>query len=200
MRVIAPRDWLFQLPRTEASIFNPSRYRDESYSSTSCPKARCYFSNKPRFMRWIWHQPSAKYGPAGVKRKKPASQRGRRKGKGRGSQRRAPNEVDEVKEVIHAITEAGDKIMALNSTQSVVIALINLLPESTYHVFVDNLFSSPDLFRSLRPHGHGATGTARPNCGIYKGLADAKKADKAGKSGFQFSEIKVIPTADNQVN
>jgi hypothetical protein len=44
-----------------------------------------------------------------------------------------------------------------------------------------------------------STGTARPNCGIYKGLADAKKADKAGKSGFQFNEIKVIPTADNQV-
>jgi hypothetical protein len=151
------------------------------------------------FMRWIWHQPGAKYGPVGVERKKPASQRGRRKGKGRGSQRRAPDEVDEVKEVIHVTTEAGDKIMALNSTQSVVIALINLLPELTYHVFVDNLFSSPDLFRSLRQHGHGATGTARPNCGIYKGLADAKKADKAGKSGFQFNEIKVIPTADNQV-
>ncbi|KAM6513535.1 hypothetical protein FALCPG4_18959 [Fusarium falciforme] len=362
MRVIAPGDRLFQLPRTEASIFNHSRCRDESFSSTSCPKTRCYFSNTsllqsgvidsqeheitersrlrtwkpttaaevyvwlgiliyigvhseitvqdhwktPRledqrpehsiikfmtydrfqllhrhlrlfdhtkftdddefpivfqcaelwsqhiqlattelchpgshlavdegmirytgrnkqvtyvpnkpidtglkawivaqlglFMRWIWHQPGAKYGPVGVERKKPASQRGRRKGKGRGSQRRVPNEVNEVKEVIHVITEAGDKIMALNSTQSVVIALINLLPESTYHVFVDNLFSSPDLFRSLRQHGHGATGTARPNCGIYKGLADAKKADKAGKSGFQFNEIKVIPTADNQAN
>ncbi|KAJ3454817.1 hypothetical protein MRS44_013417 [Fusarium solani] len=125
--------------------------------------------------------------------------RGRRKGKGRGSQRRARYEVDEVKEVIHVITEAEDKIMALNSTQSVVIALFNLLPESTYHVFVDNLFSSPDFFRSFRQHGHGATGTARPNCGIYKGLADAKKADKAGKSGFKFNKIKVIPTADNQV-
>jgi hypothetical protein len=89
--------------------------------------------------------------------------------------------------------------MALNSTQSVVIALINLLLELTYHVFVDNLFSSPDLFRSLRQHGHGVTGTARPHFGIYNGLADTKKADKAGKSGFQFNEIKVIPTADNQV-
>ncbi|RKK61223.1 hypothetical protein BFJ68_g17511 [Fusarium oxysporum] len=34
------------------------------------------------FMRWIWHQPGAKYGPVGVNRKNPASQRGRRKGKG----------------------------------------------------------------------------------------------------------------------
>jgi hypothetical protein len=73
------------------------------------------------------------------------------------------------------------------------------LPKSTYHVFVDNLFSSPDLLRSLRQHGHGATGTARPNCGIYKGLADAKTADKAGKSGFEFNEIRVVPTPDNQV-
>ncbi|PNP77875.1 hypothetical protein FNYG_08784 [Fusarium nygamai] len=154
------------------------------------------------FMRWIWHQPVAKYGPVGVSAKEPASQKGRRKGKGRGSRRRTSYEADEddeIKEVIHVITEAGNKMMALNSTQSVVIALINLLPELTYHVFVDNLFSSPDLFRSLRRHGHGATGTARPNCGIYKGLADAKKAGKAGKSGFQFNEIKVIPTADNQV-
>ncbi|KAJ0125798.1 Uncharacterized protein HZ326_31099 [Fusarium oxysporum f. sp. albedinis] len=120
------------------------------------------------FMRCIWHQPGARYGP--------------------------------VEDVIYVATEAEAKIVALNSTQSVVVALINLLPISTYHVFVDNLFSSPDLFRSLRQHGHGATGTARSNCGIYNGLVEAKKADKAGKSGFQFNEIKVIPTADNQVN
>ncbi|KAH7462253.1 hypothetical protein FOMA001_g18512 [Fusarium oxysporum f. sp. matthiolae] len=154
------------------------------------------------FMRWIWHQPGAKYGPVGVSAKKPASQKGRRKDKGRGSRRRASyqaDEDDEIKKVIHVITEAGDEIMALNLTQSVVIALINLLPELAYHVFVDNLFSSPDLFRSLRQHGHGVTGTARPHFGIYNGLADTKKADKAGKSGFQFNEIKVIPTADNQV-
>ncbi|UPL00622.1 hypothetical protein LCI18_011556 [Fusarium solani-melongenae] len=145
------------------------------------------------FMRWIWHQPGAKYGPVGIQ-KKPASQKKKSKGKGKA------DKADEVKEVIYVATEAGAKTIALNSTQSVVIALINLLPISTYHVFVDNLFSSPDLFRSLRQHGHGATGTARPNCGIYKGLVEAKKADKAGKSGFQFNEIKVIPTVDNQVN
>ncbi|KAJ3453383.1 hypothetical protein MRS44_017630 [Fusarium solani] len=145
------------------------------------------------FMRWIWHQPGAKYGPIGIQ-KKPASQKKKSKGKGKA------DKANEVKEVIYVATEAGANIIALNSTQSVVIALINLLPISIYHVFVDNLFSSPDLFRSLRQHGHGATGTARPNCGIYKGLVEAKKADKAGKSGFQFNEIKVIPTADNQVN
>ncbi|SPJ88209.1 uncharacterized protein FTOL_12546 [Fusarium torulosum] len=109
------------------------------------------------------------------------------------------DKADEGKEAIYVATEARAKTIALNLTQSVVIALVNLLPISTYHVFVDNLFSSPDLFRSLRQHGHDATGTARPNCGIYKGLVEVKKADKAGKSGFQFNEIKVIPTADNQV-
>jgi hypothetical protein len=149
------------------------------------------------FMRWIWHQPGAKYGPVGVQKKKPASQRKKSMGNSKGPS--TADKADEVEEVIYVATEAGAKIIALNSTQSVVIALINLLPESIYHILVDNLFSSPDLFRSLRQHGHGATGTARPNCGIYQGLAEAKNADKAGKSGFQFNGIKVIPTADNQV-
>jgi hypothetical protein len=45
MRVIAPGDQLFQLPRTEASIFNHSRCRDESFSLRSYPRTRCYFSN-----------------------------------------------------------------------------------------------------------------------------------------------------------
>ncbi|RKK53361.1 hypothetical protein BFJ69_g17832 [Fusarium oxysporum] len=145
------------------------------------------------FLRWIWHQPGAKYGPVGVQ-KKPASQKKKTKGKFKAS-----SKTDKVEDVIYVATEAEAKIVALKSTQSVVVALINLLPISTYHVFIDNLFSSPDLFRSLRQHGHGATDTARSNCGIYNGLVEAKKADKAGKSGFQFNEIKVIPTADNQV-
>ncbi|KAF6518360.1 hypothetical protein HZS61_002438 [Fusarium oxysporum f. sp. conglutinans] len=126
------------------------------------------------FMRWIWHQPGARYGPVGVQ-KKPASQKKKTKGKIKGS-----SKTDKVEDVIYVATEAEAKIVALNSTQSVVVALINLLPISTYHVFVDNLFSSPDLFRSLRQHGHGATGTARSNCGIYNGLVEAKKADKQG--------------------
>ncbi|KAM5520431.1 hypothetical protein FOXYSP1_14321 [Fusarium oxysporum f. sp. phaseoli] len=146
------------------------------------------------FMRWIWHQPGAKYGPVGVQ-KKPASQKKKTKGKVKASSR-----TDKVEDVIYVATEAEAKIVALNSTQSVVVALINLLPILTYHVFVDNLFLSPDLFRSLRLHGHGATGIARSNCGICNGLVEAKKVDKAGKSGFQFNEIKVILMADNQVN
>jgi hypothetical protein len=64
---------------------------------------------------------------------------------------------------------------------------------------VDNLFLSPGLFLSLCQHGHGTIGIARPNCGIFKELADYKKKDISGKSGFKFNEIRVILTPDNQV-
>ena len=156
------------------------------------------------FLRWIWHQPGAKYGPIGVERPKKklptrGRGRGRARGRGRGGLKRKDNEADKIEEVIEVATTNGGQAIALNSTQSVVIALLNLLPKAIYHVFVDNLFASPDLFRSLRQHGHGATGTARPNCGIYKELANSKLRDQTGKSGFQFNEIKVVPTPDNQV-
>lgn len=140
------------------------------------------------FLRWICHQPGAKYGPIGVERPKkklPTRRRGgRARGRGRGGLKRKDNEADKIEEVIEVSTTNGEQAIALNSTQSVVIALLNLLPKAIYHVFVDNLFASPDLFRSLRQHGHGATGTARPNCRIYKELANSKLRDQTGKSGF----------------
>ncbi|KAM5529290.1 hypothetical protein FOXYSP1_17134 [Fusarium oxysporum f. sp. phaseoli] len=157
-------------------------------------------AQKGFFLRWIWHQPGLKYGPVGVeptKKRRTGVGRGRGRG-GRGRPAR-PREVEEVKEVIEVMTNR-DKVIPLNSTQSVVISLINMLPPAVYHVFMDNLFSSSDLFLSLRQHGHGATGTARANCGIYKDLAVSKNKDKLGKSGYEFNEIRVIPTADNQVN
>ena len=40
MRVIAPGDRLFCLPKTEASIFSPLKCRDESFSSRSYPRTR----------------------------------------------------------------------------------------------------------------------------------------------------------------
>lgn len=91
-------------------------------------------------------------------------------------------------------------MILLNPTQSVVVALLNLLPEATYHVFLDNLFSSCNLFRSLRQHGHGATGTARVNCGIYKPFVKLKAADNTAAADLKFNEIRVVPTEDNQVN
>ncbi|KAM5341427.1 hypothetical protein ACJ41O_014458 [Fusarium nematophilum] len=144
------------------------------------------------FIHWEWHNPGAKYGPVGVELPPPKSSTrgrgGRRGGGGRGTAKAAEK---------RPATE--EKPIALNSTQSVVVALTNRLPKGTYHVFVDNLFSSPDLFRSLRQHGHGATGTAHHNCGIHEELQKDKRADGRVKNSYQFNEVKVIPTPDNKV-
>lgn len=123
------------------------------------------------FLRWIWHRPGPRFGPVGLK---PARQRRR-----------------EAKQ---------EKTVYLNPTQAVVVALLNLLPEANYHVFIDNLFSSPDLLRSLREHGHGATGTARVNCGIYKPLVKLKNDDNTAAANIKFNEIRTVPTKDNKVS
>lgn len=84
----------------------------------------------------------------------------------------------------------------LTPTQLVVVTLINLLPTASYHVFLDNLFSSPDLFKLLYDMGIGASGTARLNCGIHKMLVDAKKKPDTSKSWGWSLEI---PTPCNKV-
>ncbi|KJZ70308.1 hypothetical protein HIM_10315 [Hirsutella minnesotensis 3608] len=97
--------------------------------------------------------------------------------------------------------KAGNKdSIYLNPTQSVVPALTSLLPEQPYHVFLDNLFSSPSLFLALRQRGIGATGTARTNCGIDKTLTQHKAADAKGQLGWQWGTLKSVPTPDNLVN
>jgi hypothetical protein len=87
----------------------------------------------------------------------------------------------------------------LNPTQVVVPLLINRLAKQTYHVYLDNLFSSPKLFLALRKLGTGATGTCRVNCGIYKPLADAKALDKTGGLKWARGELKAVPIPDNLV-
>ncbi|KAF7548562.1 hypothetical protein G7046_g8632 [Stylonectria norvegica] len=47
---------------------------------------------------------------------------------------------------------------------------------------------------------HGATGIARINCGFYKPYVKLKVADKGGKSGFAFNEVRTAPTINNEVN
>ncbi|KFA54513.1 hypothetical protein S40293_08946 [Stachybotrys chartarum IBT 40293] len=69
----------------------------------------------------------------------------------------------------------------LNPTQAVVIALVNKLPEGTYYVFLNNLFSSPDLFKALRILGIRATGTCRTNCGLYYKIIIEKENNRKGK-------------------
>lgn len=65
----------------------------------------------------------------------------------------------------------------------------------TYHVFIDNLFSSPDLFRYLWQMGIGATSTCRIHSGIYEGLAKMK-SDGSGKT-LRWGSLTTVPTADN---
>jgi hypothetical protein len=131
------------------------------------------------FIRWLWHVKASPYAAVIVElsKKKPAAkpQQGKKR-KGR-----------------------AKETVALSNTAGVVIHLVNMLPTQTYHVFMDNLFSSPNLFRALREAGHGATGTARPNCGITKELKLAKGKDKAGASGFKYNEVKSTPTIDGLV-
>ncbi|KFA82009.1 hypothetical protein S40288_08000 [Stachybotrys chartarum IBT 40288] len=83
--------------------------------------------------------------------------------------------------------------------ECVVPFLVEKLPSARYHVFVDNLFSSPQLFDELRNEGHGATGTARTNCGIFKQLVEAKIRDKQGKC-WQWNELRAYATVNNKVN
>lgn len=125
-------------------------------------------AQKGYFLRWIWHTPNAALGPV-------AKQRSRKR-------KRA----------------ADNNSIALNPTQSVVVTLVNLLPKQTYHVFLDNLFSSPDLFRALRKEGIGATGTCRINCGLYEPFIQAKKDDTKGKC-WPWGRIESVPTPDGLV-
>lgn len=98
--------------------------------------------------------------------------------------------------------QAGNKeasFLLLSNTSGVVLSLCKSLPTQIYHVFVDNLISTPPLFRKLRDHGYGATGTARPNCGIHKDLKRDKALDKLGNCDYAFNEVRSIPSADNLV-
>ncbi|KEY67451.1 hypothetical protein S7711_10002 [Stachybotrys chartarum IBT 7711] len=88
-------------------------------------------------LRWIWHIPGGDSGPVGVEFR-------------RGGMHPNPTETKH-----------------LCATQAVVSALIESLHISTGNVYVDNLFSGVDLFTVLRYKGIGATGTVRPNAGIY---------------------------------
>ncbi|SCO92674.1 uncharacterized protein FRV6_16802 [Fusarium oxysporum] len=51
------------------------------------------------FMRWIWHQPGAKYGPVGIQ-KKPVSQRKKSKGKGKAASQADKADEKEVTDLV----------------------------------------------------------------------------------------------------
>jgi hypothetical protein len=137
------------------------------------------------FIRWIWHVKEKPHGAVGVEisTQKSSSQ-------GRPSKRR---------KVTVEAPDIEDESFSPNSTQAIVVALANMLPKAKYHVFVDNLFSSSPLFRNLRNHGLGATGTARTNSGIHEELVQDKNNDGKVKKMYEFNTVKAIPTPDNQV-
>ncbi|KAF5541353.1 ac transposable element-derived 4 [Fusarium phyllophilum] len=88
----------------------------------------------------------------------------------------------------------------LSNTQSVVVHLLKRLPIQTYHVFTDNLFSSPHLFRRLRQLGYGATGTARPNCGITTEMKHIKETGKAPDGRpLEYNEVIQIAWKDSNI-
>ncbi|KAK2005455.1 hypothetical protein LZ32DRAFT_504758, partial [Colletotrichum eremochloae] len=70
----------------------------------------------------------------------------------------------------------------LTPTQRVVTTLVSLLPAVTYYVFLDNLFASIRLFRTLRNQQVGASGTYRKDSGIDKILVVKKETE--GRGGY----------------
>jgi hypothetical protein len=125
------------------------------------------------FLRWLWHMKSSPYNAViiNLPTLKPHGKRGKLR------------------------TE-----IPLSNTQSVVVHLVKRLIPQTYHVFTDNLFSSPQLFRLLRQLGFGATGTARPNCGITTEMRRIRETGKASDGmPLKYNEVILIPTEDQQV-
>ncbi|KID82373.1 ATP-dependent DNA helicase PIF1 [Metarhizium guizhouense ARSEF 977] len=86
---------------------------------------------------------------------------------------------------------------SLNPTQQVVVHLLDKLPNAPYHIFLDNLFISPKLFKMLRHKGIGTSGTSRINSGIFSELVDEKKKPDPKKP---WGWILTVPTQDGLVN
>jgi hypothetical protein len=101
-------------------------------------------------LQWMWHRPGSQYGPVSVK--------GRRDPR---------NPRIKVTSLDGSSDGSSDKAPALNPVEAVVVALVNRLPRHTYHVYIDNPFSPPDLFLALRQLGIGATGTYGTHSGLY---------------------------------
>lgn len=56
----------------------------------------------------------------------------------------------------------------INMTQAVVPHLLAQIPKRSYHVYMDNLFTSTNLFFYLRELSYRATGTCRTSSGVNK--------------------------------
>ena len=55
-----------------------------------------------------------------------------------------------------------------NHSHAVVITLVEELEGKGHHVYMDNYYSSPALYKELTEHGFGACGTVHMNrCGYH---------------------------------
>ena len=76
--------------------------------------------------------------------------------------------------------------------------LLKRLPPQKYHVYIDNLFTSNNLFLYFRSLGFGATGTCRSSSGVISDLAEMKKQEKA-KDQMEWGALKSFPNETGQV-
>jgi hypothetical protein len=79
---------------------------------------------------------------------------------------------------VGVIVPKRGKKQIINKTQAFVLALLAKLPPRKYHVYMDNLFTSNELFLYLCELGHTATGTCRTNSGVVSELVELKRKDK----------------------
>lgn len=84
-----------------------------------------------------------------------------------------------------------------NKTQAVAFKLIQSLPGSGYHIFMDNLFTSNKFFDLLAQNGVGATGTCRSSSGVITQLIEFKKSDS--KDTVPWGTFYALPTPSNRV-
>jgi hypothetical protein len=77
---------------------------------------------------------------------------------------------------------------------------LSSLPEATYHVYVDNLFTSPQLFEHLRKMNIASTGTCRISSGVVQELVDLKKEREKGPNAMPWGETHAFPTESGLVS
>lgn len=125
------------------------------------------------FVSWLWHVNNN--GPVGIPYPN-----------GKGLARNAP---------------LADTLLAkLNNTQQVVVTLLDRLPRGQYHVFLDNLFTSPALLTYLRTYlDCAATGTARTRSGIDGTLLALKKSDST-RDHVHWNHLEKAPYPGGLVN
>ena len=86
----------------------------------------------------------------------------------------------------------------LNLINSIVSYLIGQLEPRSYHVWLNNLFSSVPLMKSLANMGIAATGTARTNSGLCRDLIELKRSDH--KDSIQWGDTEIRVVSDGDVN